>query len=104
MAKAARARVRAPSVRDDIRHRGMIAWKPVGRSEGVGDLLPRESQCATGNLFDRCVGGCRRGVGWEGERDGIRPRGWVTVRPEPFGCNPGGQCKNDGERKESAHL
>ncbi len=40
------ARIRPLAVRDDLRHWGVVARKPVGRPEAVGDLLPGEAEGA----------------------------------------------------------
>ena len=34
------------AVRDDIRHRRVVAGKPIGRAEAVGDLLLRKGERA----------------------------------------------------------
>src|SRR2546425_11676747 len=106
MAEATCARIRALSVRDDVRHGGVVLWKPVRRPEAVGDLLPREAERAAGHMLDRRVGR-RRGSRWctgrPGHRDRIRPRGRFTGCSKHSGYNERRHAKSD-EGKESAHT
>src|SRR5712692_601613 len=103
MAKAAGARIRALPVRDDVGHRRMVVWKPVGRPEAVGDLLSRECERATRNLLDRRVGGCDGRTGRWGQRDGVRPRWWFAGCSKQPGCDERRGAKND-EDNEFAHT
>src|SRR5712692_7016529 len=106
MAKAAGARIRALPVRDDVGHRRVVVWKPVGRPEAVGDLLSREGERAAGQLLDRRVGGYRGRTGRtgrRGQRDGIRPCWWFAGRSKHSRCNERRDAKND-EDNESAHT
>src|SRR5207249_4448487 len=77
----------APPASDDLGHRRMVAGKPVGRPEAVGNLLPREGQGAAGHLFARGVNGGR----WR--RTSRRRRLGNGVRP--LG-NGGGRSQKSG--------
>jgi hypothetical protein len=52
MAEGTGARIRPLSVRHDVGHRRVVAWKPVGWPETVGDLLSREGERAARKLLD----------------------------------------------------
>src|SRR5262245_58566332 len=103
MTEAARARVGSFSVRNDVRHRRVIAGEPVRRTESVGDLLPRERQRAARNLLLRCI--WRRGGGSGGRRDGdgVRPGRWFARRTQLTDRDAGHERKDD-ERQDLTHV
>src|SRR5262249_688091 len=86
-------------------HRRVIGWKPVGRTEAVGDLLPREGERAARKRLHRRVG--RRRGSWRrarsrGGRDGGRPRRRIAGGP---GCDRNqSHGADDNEGKHSAHM
>src|SRR5262245_43022221 len=88
MAKAACVHLRvAPAVGHDVGHRGMIAWKPVGRTVTVANLSQRERLAAAGKLMLRVIWSCgrsltgRRRSGCRRVRCRARRRDCEAVRP-----------------------
>src|SRR6516165_12469499 len=87
-------------MRHDVRHRTMIAGKPIGRAVLIGDLLADKYLVAAGYVPRRGIGGWgRRRRRWRRRRSGCSRRRVKSVGPCRRPLGPDREACGENARK-----